>query len=62
MIHKAITMACAIHLQSIAIQTGVPVIYQILTPKNLRDATARVRLRGMEAAQTAIEMAHLMKR
>ena len=56
-----ITLACAINLQRIAIETGVPVIHQILTPRNAREAAARVRLRGVEAAQTAIEMAITMR-
>ncbi len=56
-----ITLACAINLQRIAIKTGVPVIHQILTPRNAREAAARVRPRGLEAAQTAIEMAMTMR-
>ena len=55
-----ITAACAVNLQRISIETGVPVIHQILTPRNLRDARARVRIRGVEAAQTALEMARVM--
>ncbi len=56
-----IVEACSVNLQRIAIETGVPVIHQILTPKSRRDALARLRLRGMEAAKTAIEMAKAMK-
>jgi len=56
-----IGIACAINLQRITMETGVPVIHQILTPRNARDAAARVRLRGKEAAETAIEMAAVMK-
>jgi 6,7-dimethyl-8-ribityllumazine synthase len=56
-----ITLACTIHLQKIAIETGVPVVHQILSPRNLKDARARVRIRGIEAAQTAIQMAHVIK-
>ncbi|MBI4024992.1 MAG: 6,7-dimethyl-8-ribityllumazine synthase [Verrucomicrobia bacterium] len=56
-----IAVACAIHLQRIAIETGVPVIHQVLTPRNVRDARARVRLRGVEAAQAALEMSRLMR-
>ena len=52
-----ITLASSIHLQKIAIETGIPVIHQILSPKNLRDARTRTALRGVEAALTAIEMA-----
>ena len=56
-----ISTACAVNLQRIAVETGVPVIHQILTPRNARDAAARVRMRGKEAAQTAIEMAMTMQ-
>ncbi len=56
-----ISAACAVNLQRIAIETGVPVIHQILTPRNARDAATRVHLRGKEAAQTAIEMAVTMQ-
>ena len=57
-----IVEACSINLQRIAVETGVPVIHQILTPKSERDALARLHLRGMEAAKTAMEMAETMKR
>jgi len=56
-----ITLACTINLQKISIETGVPVIHQILTPKNIRDAKDRLKIRGMEAAQTAIQMAQVMR-
>jgi len=55
-----IAMACAIHLQRIAVETGIPVIHQILTPRTLRDARARISPRGVEAAQAAIEMAAIV--
>ena len=55
-----ITLACSLNLQRASMETGVPIIHQILTPKNLRDARARVRIRGIEAANTAIEMARLI--
>jgi 6,7-dimethyl-8-ribityllumazine synthase len=57
-----ITMASSINLQKIAIDTGIPVIHQILSPKNMHDGRDRVRLRGIEAAQTAVEMAVLTKK
>lgn len=57
-----IALACAINLQQITLETGVPVIHQILTPSNTRDARARLALRGLEAARVAIEMAGLMRR
>ncbi len=56
-----IATACALHLQRIALETGVPVIHQILTPKNGRDARARLQLRGVEAARAGLEMAVVMK-
>ena len=56
-----IAAAGAVNLQRIAIETGVPVIHQVLTPRTERDARARVRLRGEEAARAAIEMAQVMK-
>jgi len=55
-----IALACAIHLQAIAVKTKTPIIHQILTPKNTKDARARVEVRGVEAAQTALEMAGVM--
>jgi 6,7-dimethyl-8-ribityllumazine synthase len=57
-----IALTCSIHLQQIAMETGVPVIHQILTPRNLKDARARVQLRGIEAAQAAVEMGTLMRK
>ncbi|MDD2708716.1 MAG: 6,7-dimethyl-8-ribityllumazine synthase [Verrucomicrobiae bacterium] len=54
--------AATINLQRLSIKTGVPIIHQILTPRNERDARARVRLRGIEAAHAAIDMALLMKK
>jgi len=56
-----ISMASAVNLQRIAMESGVPVIHQILTPRNHRDAMARLRLRGAEAARTAIAMARMTK-
>lgn len=52
--------ACAIHLQAIAVETGVPVVYQILTPRHRRDARERIKIRGIEAAHTAVEMAKIV--
>ncbi len=56
-----IGVACAINLQRISMETGVPVIHQVLSPPNARDAKARLRVRGIEAANAAIEMALVMK-
>jgi 6,7-dimethyl-8-ribityllumazine synthase len=58
---KHIAQASCLHLQKIAVDTGVPVVHQILTPRNLADAKARVGIRGKEAAETAVAMASLMK-
>jgi 6,7-dimethyl-8-ribityllumazine synthase len=55
-----ITLAATLHLQQISIETGIPVIHQILTPKNLKDAKARISVRGVEAANTAIQMAETL--
>jgi 6,7-dimethyl-8-ribityllumazine synthase len=56
-----IASADAVNLQRIAVETGVPVVHQVLTPRTERDARARVRLRGEEAARAAVEMAATMK-
>ena len=56
-----IAAADAVNLQRIAVETGVPVIHQILTPRTERDARARVCLRGEEAARAAVEMAQTIK-
>ncbi len=57
-----ITMAATINLQRISVETGIPVIHQILTPKNTRDAKARVKIRGVEAAETALKMARILSK
>ena len=62
---QVIAGAVAHGLTGIAIQTGVPTVFGIVTADNLRQA--RVRClgkqynRGREAARTAIEMARLWK-
>ncbi len=49
-----------------ALQTGVPVIFGVITPDTLEQAIeragARLANRGFEAAMSAIEMANLIKR
>lgn len=64
--HAQIIAGAVAHgLTQIAIQTGVPTVFGIVTANNLRQA--RVRClgkqynRGREAARTAIEMARLWK-
>lgn len=50
-------------LMSISIETGVPVIFGVITPNNLEQALARARgketNKGWEAAMAAIEMAQV---
>lgn len=57
--------AVALHLQEIAVETGVPVIHQVLSPGSLADARRRTwpgpYHRGVEAARTAVRMAAIMR-
>jgi len=61
-----ILQATSFHLQQISIQTGVPVINQVLSPASEMDARKRVSAgkfnRGIEAARAAIQMAFTMKK
>ena len=63
---RHITQATAFHLQKIAIDTGVPVINQVLSPSSAADARKRTSgknfNRGVEAARAAIRMASLMRK
>jgi len=56
--------AVANHLQGIAVETGIPIIHQVLSPANRADARKRTwpgpYHRGVEAARTAVRMAALM--
>jgi 6,7-dimethyl-8-ribityllumazine synthase len=58
--------AVAHGLTNVAIQTGVPTVFGIVTANNLKQARVRCLSkrynRGREAAQTAIEMARLWKK
>lgn len=58
--------AVAHGLTNIAIQTGVPTVFGVVTANNLKQARVRCLSkrynRGREAAQTAIEMARLWKK
>lgn len=58
--------ATALHLQKIAVETGIPMVNQILSPGNLADARKRTwpgpYHRGVEAARTAIAMAAVMRK
>lgn len=63
---KHILEASAFHLQQIAVETGVPVVDQILSPASKADARKRTwpgpYHRGVEAARTALRMATLVRR
>ena len=58
--------AVAFSLQDIAIETGVPIIHQVLSPGSRADARKRTwpgpYHRGVEAARTAIRMAAVVRR
>lgn len=47
---------------SVQLDAGIPVANGILTTNNEKEAQARVREKGADAAQVAIEMANLMRR
>jgi 6,7-dimethyl-8-ribityllumazine synthase len=47
---------------SVQLDAGIPVANGILTTNNEKEARARVREKGADAAQVAIEMANLMRR
>lgn len=57
--------AVAFQLQEIAVETGVPIIHQVLSPGSLTDARRRTwpgpYHRGVEAARTAVRMAAIMR-
>ena len=42
-------------------ETGIPVANAILTTENDEQALARMKVKGTEAAQTAVEMANLIR-
>ncbi len=55
---------CASGLQRVQLDTGVPVVFGVLTTENVDQALARSGHednKGEEAAETAIEMANLLK-
>ena len=56
---------CAAGLQRVQLDTGVPVVFGVLTTENLEQALERSGGRhghkGEEAAETAVEMARLLK-
>ena len=57
---------CAEGIQSAALETGVPIIFGVLTTENLDQALQRSDLdgdnKGEEAARTALEMVDLLRR
>lgn len=62
---RYISMETARGLGQAALHTGVPVLFGVLTPLNVRQARARsgrgVNNKGAEAAEAALEMAALME-
>jgi 6,7-dimethyl-8-ribityllumazine synthase len=57
---------CAAGIQRVALDTGTPVIFGVLTTDNLEQAMARAGgdqgHKGSEAARTAVEMVSLLRR
>jgi 6,7-dimethyl-8-ribityllumazine synthase len=57
---------CAEGIQRAALDTGVPIVFGVLTTENLDQALSRSDVegenKGDEAARTALEMADLLKR
>jgi 6,7-dimethyl-8-ribityllumazine synthase len=57
---------CAEGIQTAALETGVPIIFGVLTTENLDQALQRSDLdgdnKGEEAARTALEMVDLLRR
>ena len=57
---------CAAGIQQVALDTGVPVVFGVLTTDDLDQAIARTRRgstgnKGEEAAATAVEMVSLLR-
>lgn len=48
-------------LAAVQLDTGIPVANGILTTQNEDDALSRMRTKGIETAQAAIEMANLLR-
>ena len=57
---------CAEGIQQAALETGVPIVFGVLTTENLDQALQRSDLdgdnKGEEAARTALEMVDLLRR
>ena len=65
--YEIVSEECARGVQSVQIETGVPVAFGVLTVENEEQALARSRGAGEhnvgeEAANVAVEMAHLVRR
>jgi 6,7-dimethyl-8-ribityllumazine synthase len=64
--YDLIAAECASGLQRVQLETGVPVVFGVLTTENLEQALDRCGGRhghkGVEAAETAVEMANLVAR
>lgn len=48
-------------LAAVQLDTGIPVANGILTTENEDDALSRMKIKGIETAQAAIEMANLLR-
>ncbi len=57
---------CAAGIQRVALETGLPIVFGVLTTDDLEQAMARaggsVGNKGAEAARTAVEMVDLLRR
>jgi 6,7-dimethyl-8-ribityllumazine synthase len=64
--NKYVAGEAAKGIAQVAMQTGVPVIFGVITPDNLEQAIeragARLQNRGSEAAMSAIEMANVLRK
>lgn len=59
-----IAQACAVNVQRVALETRVPCVFAIITPRTWAQAVARTRGlldRGREAAEVALAMARLRR-
>ncbi len=60
--NRYLSQACADGIMRVMLETGVPVVFGVLTPNTMKQARARAEKnsanKGSEAALAAIEMAH----
>lgn len=63
--HDHVAAAATSGIQQVALQTGLPVIFGVLTTENIEQALERSGIkagnRGADAAQAAVEMVHLLR-